>query len=47
MSSTSNQLPTPEGPCSGHWLADDAPGEMLTALTDFLAPNRESRGGLR
>jgi hypothetical protein len=47
MSSSSTRLCTPEGPCSGHWLAEQAPEEMLAALTDFLAPYRESRGGLR
>ena len=45
MSSTSTRLPTPEGP--GHWLAEQASGEMLTAPTEFLAPYREDGGGLR
>src|SRR5215213_11287867 len=26
---------------SGHWLAEEAPGEFLAALRDFLAPYRE------
>jgi len=47
MSSTSTRLPTPEGPGAGHWLAEQAPEEMLTALTGFLAPYREGGGGLR
>ena len=47
MSSTSTRLPTPEGPGIGHRLAEEAPEQMLTALTEFLAPYRESRGGLR
>jgi hypothetical protein len=47
MSSTSTRLPTPEGPGAGHRLAEEASKEMLVALTEFLAPNRESRGGLR
>ena len=47
MSSTSTRLPTPEGPGSGHWLAGQAPEEMLAALTVFLAPYREGGGGLR
>jgi len=25
-------------PGIGHWLAEQAPGQMLTALTAFLAP---------
>ena len=47
MSSTSTRLPTPEGPGAGHWLAEQAPEEMLAALTEFLAPYREGGGGLR
>ena len=31
----------------GHWVAEQAPEEMLAALTTFLAPYRESGGGLR
>ena len=45
MSSTSTPLPTPEGP--GHWVAEQASEEMLTALRDFLAPYGEGGGGLR
>jgi pimeloyl-ACP methyl ester carboxylesterase len=29
-------------PGTGHWVAEDAPEEMLKALTEFLAPYRES-----
>ena len=47
MSSTSTRLPTPEGPGAGYWLAEQAPDEMLAALTEFLAPYREQGGGLR
>jgi len=47
MSSTSTRLPTPEDPCSGHLFAEQAPEEMLAALTAFLAPYREGGGGLR
>ena len=47
MSSTSTRLPTPEGPGAGHRLAEEASKEMLVALTEFLAPYRKSRGGLR
>jgi pimeloyl-ACP methyl ester carboxylesterase len=34
-------------PGSGRWLAEQAPGELLAALTEFLAPYREGGGGLR
>jgi hypothetical protein len=27
-------------PCTGHWVAEDAPEAMLAALTAFLAPYR-------
>ena len=51
MSSPSTHLPTLEGPGpvpgAGHWLAEQAPEEMLAALTEFLAPYREDGGGLR
>jgi pimeloyl-ACP methyl ester carboxylesterase len=47
MSSTSTRLPTPEVPGAGHWLAEQAPEEMLAVLTAFLAPYREDGGGLR
>jgi pimeloyl-ACP methyl ester carboxylesterase len=47
MSSISTRLPAPEGPGAGHWLAEQAPEEMLAALTEFLAPYREDGGGLR
>jgi hypothetical protein len=45
MSSTSTWLPALEG--SGHLLAEPTPEQMLAALTEFLAPYRESRGDLR
>jgi hypothetical protein len=47
MSAASTQLPTPDGPGAGHWLAEQAPEEMLAALTEFLAPYREDGGALR
>ena len=47
MSSSSAPLSTPEGPGSGHWVAEEAPEEMMAALTEFLAPYREGGGGLR
>ena len=34
-------------PGAGHWVAEQAPEEMLAALRDFLAPYREGGGGLR
>jgi pimeloyl-ACP methyl ester carboxylesterase len=30
----------------GHWLAEQAPEEMLAALTGFLGPYREGGSGL-
>jgi hypothetical protein len=47
MSSSSASLSTPEGPGSGHWVAEQTPEEMLAALTEFLAPYREGGGGSR
>ena len=34
-------------PDTGHWVAEQAPEEMLAALTEFLAPYREGGGGSR
>ena len=31
----------------GHWLTEEAPEEMLTALREFLAPYGEGGGGSR
>jgi len=45
MSSSSTRLPTPEGPGCGHWVAEQAPEELLAALGAFLAPYREGGGG--
>jgi hypothetical protein len=47
MSSSATRLRTTEGPCSGLWLAEQAPEEMLTEPKDFLAPYGEGGGGLR
>ena len=47
MSLSSIRLTTPKGPGIGHWVAEQAPEEMLAALTEFLAPYREDGGGLR
>ena len=30
-------------PGAGHWVAEEAPDEMLAALTAFLAPYRDGR----
>ena len=32
---------------AGHWVAEQAPEEMLAALTEFLAPYRENGDGSR
>jgi hypothetical protein len=32
---------------AGHWFAEQAPEEMVAALTEFLSPYREDGGGLR
>jgi hypothetical protein len=32
---------------SGHWVAEQAPEQMLAAPTEILAPYRESRGDLQ
>jgi pimeloyl-ACP methyl ester carboxylesterase len=47
MNSSSTRLRTPEGPDTGHWVAEQAPEEMLAALREFLAPCREGGGGSR
>ena len=40
MSLSSTRLSTPEGPCSGHWLAEQGPDQMLAALSEA---RREAR----
>ena len=47
MSSTSTRLSTPEGTGIGHLLAEQAPEEMVAALTEILAPYREGGGDSR
>jgi pimeloyl-ACP methyl ester carboxylesterase len=42
-----NDVQTVVIPGVGHWVAETAPEEVLTALTAFLAPYREGGGGLR
>jgi hypothetical protein len=32
---------------AGHWVAEQAPEQMLAAPTEILAPYRESRGDLQ
>jgi hypothetical protein len=47
MNSTSTRLPAPDDPGTGRRVAEQAPEESVAALTAFLAPYREHRGGLR
>jgi len=37
MSASFTPLSTPEGPGAGHWVAEQAPEELLATLTAFLA----------
>jgi pimeloyl-ACP methyl ester carboxylesterase len=41
-----NDVQTVVIPDTGHWVAEQAPEEMLAALSVFLAPYREGGGGL-
>jgi pimeloyl-ACP methyl ester carboxylesterase len=34
-------------PGAGHWLAEEAPEELLSALTAFLAPYRDGQAAAR
>ncbi len=47
MNSTSTRLPAPDGPGAGRWVAEQAPEEVVAALTAFLAPYREDGGESR
>jgi pimeloyl-ACP methyl ester carboxylesterase len=47
MNLTADDVQTLVIPGIGHWLAEQAPDEMVAALTEFLAPYREDGGGLR
>ena len=47
MKLTADDVQTLVIPGIGHWLAEQAPDEMVAALTEFLAPYREGGGGLR
>jgi pimeloyl-ACP methyl ester carboxylesterase len=42
MKLTADDVQTLVIPGIGHWLAEQAPDEMVTALTEFLSPNREA-----
>jgi hypothetical protein len=33
-------------PGSGHWLAEQAPEQLVAALTPFLAPYRDASSGV-
>ena len=43
MSSSSTGLHTQEGPGVDHWVAGEAPEELPTALTEFLARHRDGQ----
>ena len=34
-------------PGSGHWAAEEAPEQLLAALTTFLAPHRDAAAAAR
>jgi pimeloyl-ACP methyl ester carboxylesterase len=40
MTPAANDVQTVVIPGAGHWVAEQAPEEMLAALTPFLAPYR-------
>ena len=40
MELTATDVTTAVLPGSGHWVAEQAPGELLEVLTEFLAPYR-------
>jgi pimeloyl-ACP methyl ester carboxylesterase len=41
MKSLANDVQSVVIPGTGHWLAEEAPRELLAALTPFLAPYRD------
>jgi pimeloyl-ACP methyl ester carboxylesterase len=43
MKPFANDVQTVVVPGAGHWVAEQAPQQMLDALTAFLAPYRASR----
>jgi pimeloyl-ACP methyl ester carboxylesterase len=47
MKLVADDLQTVVIPDTGHWVAEQAPEEMLAALTEFLAPYREGGGDSR
>jgi pimeloyl-ACP methyl ester carboxylesterase len=42
MKLTADDVETLVIPGIGHWLAEQAPDEMVAALTEFLAPYRDA-----
>jgi pimeloyl-ACP methyl ester carboxylesterase len=44
MKLTADDVETLVIPGIGHWVAELAPDELLAALTEFLAPYRDSGG---
>jgi pimeloyl-ACP methyl ester carboxylesterase len=47
MSRAAHDVQTVVIPNCGHWVAEEAPDEMLAALTTFLAPYRHGGGSAR
>jgi pimeloyl-ACP methyl ester carboxylesterase len=47
MASLADDLESVVIPGAGHWVAEEAPDAMLTALTSFLAPYRDGTGAAR
>ncbi|HWS81895.1 MAG TPA: hypothetical protein VN178_12815 [Rubrobacter sp.] len=47
MKFVADDVRTPAVPGSGHWLAEQAPEEMVAAPREFLALYHEGGGGLR
>jgi pimeloyl-ACP methyl ester carboxylesterase len=42
MKLTADDVQTLVIPDTGHWLAEQAPEELVAALTEFLAPYRDA-----
>jgi pimeloyl-ACP methyl ester carboxylesterase len=47
MKPSADDVQTVVIPETGHWVAEQAPEELLAALRAFLAPYREGGGGSR
>jgi pimeloyl-ACP methyl ester carboxylesterase len=45
MKLTADDVQTLVIPGIGHWLAEQAPDELVAALTEFLAPYRDGGDG--